>query len=183
METLLSLVHNIGRRRKNLANFATPFGIVLLWFNWLGHQFANELIISPKMGSKGANLLSKKSLKSREAIKSPLIDHHYLVGCNFFGCTFLPYLPLPCTLAHLPLKPSQISQEFVTRVTIAKLLATTKYKISAVISVMEIPVESSLHYWLRPITRGQFRFANFAPHPKGKCHFHFLIHWDLLQFL
>ena len=42
----------------------------------VGHQFANELIISPKMGSKGANLLSKKSLKSREAIKSPLIDHH-----------------------------------------------------------------------------------------------------------
>ena len=33
----------------------------------------------------------------------------------------------------------------------------------------------SLHYWLRPIKRGQFRFADFAPYLKGKCHFHFLI--------
>ena len=36
--------------------------------------------------------------------------------------------------------------------------------------------EPAMHYWLRPIKRGQFRFANFAPHFKGKCHFHFLIH-------
>ena len=33
-----------------------------------------------------------------------------------------------------------------------------------------------MHYWLRPIKRGQFRFANFALHLKGKCHVHFLIH-------
>ena len=41
----------------------------------------------------------------------------------------------------------------------------------------------SLHYWLRPIKRGQFEFANFAPHFEGKCHFHFLIHWVLLKSL
>ena len=33
---------------------------------------------------------------------------------------------------------------------------------------------SKLHYWLRPIKRGQFRLANFAPYLKGKCYFHFL---------
>ena len=27
---------------------------------------------------------------------------------------------------------------------------------------------NAMHYWLRPIKRGQFRFANFAPHLKGK---------------
>ena len=37
-----------------------------------------------------------------------------------------------------------------------------------------------MHYWLRPIKRGQFRFAYFAPHLNGKCHFHFLIHSVLL---
>ena len=34
----------------------------------------------------------------------------------------------------------------------------------------------TLHCWLRPIDRGQFGFANFAPHFEGKCHFHFLTH-------
>ena len=34
----------------------------------------------------------------------------------------------------------------------------------------------TMHYWLRPIRRGQFRFANFVSHLRGKCHFHFLIH-------
>ena len=34
----------------------------------------------------------------------------------------------------------------------------------------------SLHYWLRPIKSGNFRFANLASNFKGKCHFHFLIH-------
>ena len=33
-----------------------------------------------------------------------------------------------------------------------------------------------VHYWLRPIKRGQFKFANFAPHFEGTCHFHFLTH-------
>ena len=38
-----------------------------------------------------------------------------------------------------------------------------------------------IHYWLsssswlRPIKRGQFRFANFAPHIKGKCHLSFAL--------
>ena len=41
-------------------------------------------------------------------------------------------------------------------------------------------VSPSMHYRLRPIKRGQFRFANFAPHVEGNCHFHFLIHWVLL---
>ena len=27
-----------------------------------------------------------------------------------------------------------------------------------------LPVKESMHYWLRPTKRGQFRFANFAPH-------------------
>ena len=36
--------------------------------------------------------------------------------------------------------------------------------------------KQSMHYWLRPIKSGQFRFANLAPNFKGKCHFHFLIH-------
>ena len=40
-----------------------------------------------------------------------------------------------------------------------------------------------MHYRLRPIKRGQFKFANFAPNFEGKCHFHFLIHWILLKFL
>ena len=40
-----------------------------------------------------------------------------------------------------------------------------------------IPRSLSMHYWLRPIKSGQFRFANFAPRLKWKCHFHFLIHW------
>ena len=40
---------------------------------------------------------------------------------------------------------------------------------------LEAGAMEPLHYWLRPIERGQFRFANFAPHLKGKCHFHFLI--------
>ena len=40
--------------------------------------------------------------------------------------------------------------------------------------------KESLHYWLRPIRRGQFGFANFAPHFDGKFHIHFLIHWVCL---
>ena len=42
---------------------------------------------------------------------------------------------------------------------------------------------NSMHYRLRPIKRGQFRSAIFAPHFEGKCHFHFLIHWVLLKSL
>ena len=35
---------------------------------------------------------------------------------------------------------------------------------------------NSLHYRLRSIKRGQFRFSNFASHFKQKSYFHFLIH-------
>ena len=41
----------------------------------------------------------------------------------------------------------------------------------------------SMHYRLRSIKGVRFRFANFASHFKGKCHFHFLIHWVLLKSL
>ena len=42
------------------------------------------------------------------------------------------------------------------------------------LTLIHVPLkeDTAVHYWLRPIKRGQFRFANFAPHP----HFHFLIH-------
>ena len=33
-----------------------------------------------------------------------------------------------------------------------------------------------MHYRLRSIKRGQFRFSNFASHFKQKSYFHFLIH-------
>ena len=35
----------------------------------------------------------------------------------------------------------------------------------------------SMHYRLRSIKGVRFRFAKFATHFKGKCHFHFLNHW------
>ena len=41
----------------------------------------------------------------------------------------------------------------------------------------------TMHYRLRSIKRGQFRFSNFASHFKQKSYFHFLIHQFLLEFL
>ena len=38
----------------------------------------------------------------------------------------------------------------------------------------------TVHFRLRSFKGVRFRFANFAFHFKGKCHFHFLIHGVLL---
>merc|ERR1712105_585830 len=39
----------------------------------------------------------------------------------------------------------------------------------------------TVHYRLRSIKQGQFRFSNFASHFKQKSYFHFLIHYYCLN--
>ena len=57
------------------------------------------------------------------------------------------------------------------------------YIIQYFIFYIYIPPGQSMHYRLSSIKGVRFRFANFASHFKGKCHFHFLIHWVLLKSL
>ena len=110
-------------------------------------------------------LINFDSSNSRPIHFTPLAEQ------NFIGFNVLTYFNSVLFFDDMTSKGWKV---------LSDLTANSRKLILWNIAFMKKVCKKPLHYWLRPIKRGQFRFANFAPHLKGKCHFHFLIYWVLL---